>query len=381
MRLIGLVCLAFLLLPNFSFAQNNPGDKGRFSDGRAYRVDNNGFQIVDHVAELEVTIDDLNKQIQELESQMDKQDGFTDEASGFKEENLIGNNKIDSFNINPTSCAGELEKISILEAKLSSLETQQVTSDSQASTPEQVLVGELSSLKTQKNLQDKEIKSLKDHIAKLQTALMDSPSEESFAKQIENRQGVEKQLKSTSLENENLKSELSQLAAELEEKASQEKELTEKMTDMSGQIAKLRNSIDSYAKKGSSAKTGKARARFRTSLDSQKSARKRTQVRKIAAVDSTTLRRAERDFRASLGRINKLISQRKTYFDKARKVKTIAVSPRPLVSKKGLSLDKLKSRISRVTPTSNISEIRQGLYDIERLLKDDVKVAANVAKL
>ena len=63
---------------------------GRLSDGRAYRVDEKGYKIVDHVAELEATVDSLNRQVNSLENQLDKQDGNKFAPTGIKEENLGG---------------------------------------------------------------------------------------------------------------------------------------------------------------------------------------------------------------------------------------------------------------------------------------------------
>ena len=44
---------------------------GRLSDGRAYRVDENGYQLIDHIAELEVGNDELRRQVATLEAELD----------------------------------------------------------------------------------------------------------------------------------------------------------------------------------------------------------------------------------------------------------------------------------------------------------------------
>ncbi|MCO6429308.1 MAG: hypothetical protein J5J00_00480 [Deltaproteobacteria bacterium] len=43
--------------------------RGRLPDGRAYRTDEDGVQLVDYVAELELTIESLQRQVQGLESE------------------------------------------------------------------------------------------------------------------------------------------------------------------------------------------------------------------------------------------------------------------------------------------------------------------------
>jgi len=47
-------------------------ENGRLPDGRAFRVDAAGNEIVDYIAELEVSIDTLNRQIDSLRSELEQ---------------------------------------------------------------------------------------------------------------------------------------------------------------------------------------------------------------------------------------------------------------------------------------------------------------------
>ena len=157
----------------------------------------------------------------------------------------------------------------------------------------------------------------------------------------------------------------------MREKEQSQLSLTEKMEELTEEIALLKDS--------SKRSTNKSRARFRSSASTANRSAPKQLAKKT--VDSTTLRRAQREFRSSLTRIETLIRQRKSYFDQARKSKTVGVSQRQLASKNGMSLDRLRSLINKSNERSKLSLIRQGLYDIEQLLKEDIKVAAKVAKL
>lgn len=64
--------------------------RGRLPDGRAFRTDANGVQLVDYVAELELSIEELNRRIQAMENEADSRNRG---ASGdFRETDLLNDN-------------------------------------------------------------------------------------------------------------------------------------------------------------------------------------------------------------------------------------------------------------------------------------------------
>ncbi|HQH27987.1 MAG TPA: hypothetical protein PLP17_11370, partial [Oligoflexia bacterium] len=72
--------LEIVLFTSLAAAQTGaqPGKFGRMPDGRAYRIDAEGYRIVDRLAELEVTADDLERQVDALENQLaDKEKALT----------------------------------------------------------------------------------------------------------------------------------------------------------------------------------------------------------------------------------------------------------------------------------------------------------------
>lgn len=60
------VCCVFIFS---AFAEDEPL-RGRLPDGRAFRTDSQGVQIVDYIAELELSIEALNRRVQGLEDEL-----------------------------------------------------------------------------------------------------------------------------------------------------------------------------------------------------------------------------------------------------------------------------------------------------------------------
>lgn len=91
------VFTSFISSPFLVFADSpEPGKAGRLTDGRAYRIDAEGNQLIDHIAELEVTIDGLERQVRVLEDELDERargivppSAARTTDSGLVEQNLI----------------------------------------------------------------------------------------------------------------------------------------------------------------------------------------------------------------------------------------------------------------------------------------------------
>lgn len=69
---IARLLLLFLILSMYSvtsFGQEDEGDRGRLPDGRAFRTDLEGAQIVDYIAELEQSVAEQNRKIVSLEDE------------------------------------------------------------------------------------------------------------------------------------------------------------------------------------------------------------------------------------------------------------------------------------------------------------------------
>lgn len=128
-RQIFVLALAAVALLNsgaeFGFAQ----ERGRLSDGRAFRTDAEGNQLVDYIAELEVSVEGLKSRVQGLESEVNEKQAAIDRLraegrseAGIKEQTIGSDNRATQSHtaIQPASCAKEREQLEALSGELES---------------------------------------------------------------------------------------------------------------------------------------------------------------------------------------------------------------------------------------------------------------------
>ena len=128
-----LLVSGLVVIPQSSFAEP---ERGRLPDGRAFRTDVEGHQIVDYIAELEVTIEGLNRQVQSLEGELnDKNQALGRAARGepirprVQERDLIASSQGGCPACPVQQCPNCDEELATLrhsyEAQLTSFRTQQ----------------------------------------------------------------------------------------------------------------------------------------------------------------------------------------------------------------------------------------------------------------
>lgn len=61
--------ILFSLVLTLSYVQAEDGERGRLPDGRAFRTDSDGTQLVDYIAELELQVETLTRQVHGLEDE------------------------------------------------------------------------------------------------------------------------------------------------------------------------------------------------------------------------------------------------------------------------------------------------------------------------
>lgn len=69
--LLSALCICACLLSPLARAEEEPR-RGRLPDGRAYRTNADGVQIADYIAELELSIEALNRRVEGLESELEE---------------------------------------------------------------------------------------------------------------------------------------------------------------------------------------------------------------------------------------------------------------------------------------------------------------------
>lgn len=65
---LSLILFLLAFMPTALLAES--GERGRLADGRAFRTDSTGIQLVDHVAELELTIESLTRRLEAAENEI-----------------------------------------------------------------------------------------------------------------------------------------------------------------------------------------------------------------------------------------------------------------------------------------------------------------------
>lgn len=346
------------VLPKAVTKVDRPGKRGRYADGRAFRVDNQGFEIADRVAELEVTIDELNQQILTLESRLDggavsKLPAATAKASpAFREES------IDIIKAQPVA-RPDKQALELRDRRIRELQKKLSLAEQQIQQKQNQLLETQSQVAETEYAKQSSVDEL-ERIKQSQSALLRSKTEE---------------LKS-------LEHDLSIARKEKSEIANHSSQLQSRLRELEAENASLKEKLARPVALASIEKT-KARGSFRQSL--KRPATKAASTREVKR-DSVTLARTKKSLRQTVGRIHRLIGERKSALSRARASKaskkgTIKVSPRPLLTRRGVSFDKLKVRIAKLTENSNVEKIRRELSELEVLLREDITLAKRIARL
>jgi len=349
------------------------GKVGRLPDGRAYRVDKDGFQIVDHIAELEATVDSLNRQVNSLEDQIEDEVEIELEDENLTEPFPPRKKPHPSQVITPSQmkrvggpdCSLE---ISSMRRKIAALEKGLVQSRKTA----------LLSL-----ARDNEVGELEAQVARLQNALMARPSSERLTKEIS---GLESDIVSREnlLNNEREKAQrlhqglierassaeekLEEVSQLLAKKQSNEKALRAELENLTGQVTSLRNELNSGSARVASAPTTRSRLK------------RPTRARATDGFDQRSVNAASREFKRRLFKVEALMLERDRVFRIAKSGRPIKISRSDLETSAGDSFSDLRSDILGIHSGSDIPGIRSGIAQLERILLQDIEHARRVSR-
>lgn len=314
--------------------------RGRAPDGRAFRVDKEGMQITDYIAELEVTVDDLRRQVHALEDELDeKRDRLDQLASGkpapqLKETNLVGQERTAapdcSLAIAPLRA--QVQQLQAAEQQLRAAEQQRQLAAANGSTQAQA------------------------QIQQLEHALEQSRSE-----------GMR-----NSDESKQLAADLMRAKSDLDNKDLRIAELESKVTSLDAQLsAPAPQARAALARAEEPAPVVKR-------IDPPALAHSQSAT-PPAQESSTTLSLAEiapvrAELNESLQQIQILIIQRKDLSDSAgKRSKGVSIALKPLVSANGTSLDALRAEVRSLSANTRIDTVRSGLNQIQKILQDDIE--------
>lgn len=337
-----LICL--MSFPGSVFADDASGQRGRLPDGRAYRLDGQGMRLIDQMAELEVTVDDLKRQVIALENELEEKNRQLERVSGGK---ALGKTSVEETNLTspprskvtanlkePPDCN---ELVSSLYLKVSQLESQLKATASLAQSPQ------VSPVLNSKDCDyDSPENPLWGQVTRLQTELMKNPSPEQLLREKQRSEELETKL-----------ADLSQRLEEVEkEKSAIEKSKSQSLAKMSPEVSK-----NTVGEKKSSKQ-----------LESEPS---KASTSEIAS--------AKKEFAQSIKVVQDKILKRKDLFDSlAKRGSSVRVQLQPLAAKNGTSLDALRRQIASLQTEQQIEQTRKALKEIDSLLDDDIAVLSRL---
>lgn len=312
---------AFILLFSGSAAAQQSEQRGRTANGKAYRIEN-GMRLTDHLAELEVSNEELKRQLLTVEDEL----------------------------IDLQKQLGKTEKSVSRPAPLPPAAT------SDPAVP--ALTAEVQTLRGQ-------VASLNGQLQQSKAAARcnyESP-ENPYQRQV---QELQRTLSASSAASNG------QVVAERERCNTAEAALTslrEKLDEQMAKTAQLEQEL-SAAKTSLSA----AREESNTSRAALSRPDEITPV-KTTEVSSEDVVAAKKDLRDELTKIQSLIIERKNLLDSVKgKGRGVSVSLQPLVTKDHKSLDTLRAEVHTLNEASAVAPLRGGLNQITEILNEDVSV-------
>lgn len=303
------------------------GSAKRDKEGRAYRVDGNGFQITDHVAELEVTVDELRRQVQILEDQLKA-----------KEQQCGRSPK-------PVLPSTPIKELDITTHPVSSDRVSDETVDCSRDVRNAQVI---SALKTQNS-------QLVDKIANLESIIKSKQSNNAQAESLIKE--LQEQRDDIQAESEKLQVELQKVRQELQNQAHENSVLQVQLKE------KIINS--------SQGRDELYRAKFNDSaLDEE------------PEIEVASLAESKHKINTHIKTIQSLINQRKDLVDSLRSSSLgVSVSISPLRAQSGLSLDIMRAKAPKLSDANEAAEIALGLSQVQKVLQDDIAVMKRLSKM
>jgi DNA repair exonuclease SbcCD ATPase subunit len=337
-------------------ASAEPVKSGRLPDGRAYRMDQNGYRIIDELAELEVSVAELERQNTALiDEAADKQkliDQLRQGKCGPAQIAETDLNKKTQNNLPPpaaVSCNSATEpfrqRISELENRLA------LQSETIKAKESSVRFGEQQS------------SALKNELETTKQQLALAPSLSS----LEDLRDMNSRLET---DNKRLETAIIEMQGKL---AAAEQRSTQLATDLS----EVRAAAESRAALASTRPAGTVPSDFgRAALATPPANKGRT------IGDQVEVAEARREFKSQLGKIDSKIIERKRLLDSVQSRRLgVTMTVQPLRTADGRSLDALRLAVGSSFGDSDISSIRSGLAQIEKILDDDLGVFHRLGRI
>jgi DNA repair exonuclease SbcCD ATPase subunit len=375
---------------------------GRLPDGRAYRIDGQGYRLVDQLAELEVTTDDLKRQVQALENELtDKQKtidklqaGLPLAGPGVKESTITPEAKTQTVKGNsskpsdPPNCN---ELISNSYLKVTQLE-RQLKEASQRNVLPAAAAPARCDYNSAENPWKYEAARLERALAEVSTR---SVADGSLAAEAKRAEELEEKLGRTEAEAKHareLEKKLGQTEASLDVGNDKISALNEELALAKKQVASLHSDLaNTRAKLEEQIAAGKDQAKEEPSELSRASLAAAHEVKETESKEEETpkpqinpvvVEQSKKEFQSTLARIQEQIIKRKDLLDQQKsRGQKVSIQIQQLVTSKGTTLDQLRQQVTTLNQDANVDSIREGLKQIEQLLSDDIGVMQRLIQL
>ena len=355
MRICKIIFVVIVFLtPSLGYTQSRTEKYGRTPEGQAYRIDKEGYKLVDQLAELEVTVSELKNKIVELENEIEDKDLEIKKLS--RDRGKSGEKIVESdINLTKPRCpeVNNCDEVRLpLESKIASLEGEAARAKAQ------VMALQTQITQTSKDNEVVDRQAATEAAEKL--SLRDQLSKQTEAKKAEVMQkDMELSLSEQSLQQKN--QEIAQLQNQLRQTEGKQQELNNKVGSLESSVAIYEKQFASLQKQGL-APTPRESSVTRTSTVGANAYQKPLEVK--------------------LASLQKLISERKDLYDRLKQSRSnVSISIQPLRTSDGETLDEVRGQVGYVRDEDSASQISEKLSQIEVLLNEDLKLLKRLNKI
>ncbi len=329
--------------------------RGRLPDGRAFRTDSDGTQLVDYIAELEVNIESLNRQVLSLQDEVhDKEQQIQRLSKGLsqklevKEKNLVNGQgeAASSASVRDEWACPKMDCGQVLEHSKAELE------------------GVREDLEVEKRLSAKRAEEHNTTLSQLKSVLEQKDSQlQALKNQLGQADGGMKKVSQ-------------------EIKANFEQQLSERDLQIEGLRAKLDFAGKELAKARSEREIS-ARVVNETEVMARMKANVLTEGLKTRQDSPRVLEEEKESLRGKIDGLKKLVSSRNEVFATRGQASSspVAIAPSEAVTADGHSIEDLEIQLSKVNTEKQLVNVSRGISEIQARVQEDIAVAQRMEKL
>lgn len=323
-------------------------DRGRLPDGRAYRTDSDGNQLVDYIAELEVDLETKERQIRGLQAELDERNAMlarvergAPATAAISERSLVGAAKPPPAEVKPQFVGCEAEQAALRRAE-----------------------GELQQIKSSLEAERRQHHAaLAEYRQALQGVQGDAASrQESIANCRAKLEQITTSSLATARELEDTRRRL------VDERASWEAQrsaLTIRVTKLEAQLAEA----------------VKTPAFTATRQESVQPAQEARVVPSRSPAQQRAVESLRGNLRSEIQRIRGQIQRRDSLFaEYARSAQAVQLRPSPARSRRNRTLDDIARDLDQAATVYQITSLRSELHEIAGRVQEDVALATRMLR-